>query len=237
MGQEIGNELDEQNGKDKIFASLLCKTGICFFSPLIQLLLLPTKQAADTKGLCSGNHCRSCPFITWFYCALLLSLWAVSSVKHLGCFPKPDLWTKRLVITGPKHGINFVLYLLHFSVLWQFLWVAGLHLSILILCLSWLTEWKSLEPAIKAALHCLLQRIGFGRVCGPECRSNKVILNQESTCFLSQEPGAKWNCSPGKSAVLLHCAMPWAALGEQILQCSWLYHSSWNSPGRALGPY
>lgn len=34
MGQEIGNELDEQNGKDKIFASLLSKTGIYFFFSL-----------------------------------------------------------------------------------------------------------------------------------------------------------------------------------------------------------
>lgn len=63
MGQEIGNELDEQNGKDKIFASLLCKTGIwCFFSLL--LTQLPTEQAFDTKGFCSSNPCRLCPCIT-----------------------------------------------------------------------------------------------------------------------------------------------------------------------------
>lgn len=125
--------------------------------------------------------------------------------KTLGVFPQAWLVNKEIGDYWSKALINFVLHLLHFSILWQFLWVAGLHLSILILCLSWLTEWKSLEPAIKAALHRLLQRIGFGRVCGAECRSNKVILNQESTYLLSQEPGAKWNCSSGKSAVTSLC--------------------------------
>lgn len=169
MGQEIGNELDEQNGKDKLLPHFYVRLGLIFFSP--HTTALPAHRASSWhERFMFRQPLQILPI--HHLILLCLTPFPVGCV-HLGCFPKPDFWTKRLLIAGPKHKVNFVLGLLHFSVLWQFLCGAGLHLSVLILCLSWWTEWKSLEPAIRGeTLHCLLQMIGFGGAHGSGCRSD-----------------------------------------------------------------
>lgn len=176
MGQEIGNELDEQNGKDKIFASLLSKTGIYFF--FFSLIQLPTEQEFDTKGFCSSNPCRLCPdfiihHLILFLCLTpFLGLCPVCNTRGVSpslTFEQRNWWS----LVQSAELILYSIFCIFFPSMTVFFCVAGLHLSILIPCFSWLSEWKSLEPAITGeTLHCLLWRIWFGRVCGSECGSN-----------------------------------------------------------------
>lgn len=90
MGQEIGNELDEQNGKNKVLPHFYVRLGFIFFSPhttapqicpqIIQRTLKVYVQAATADSAHS-----SADFIS-----LTPSPVGCVQCGTLGVFPKPD---------------------------------------------------------------------------------------------------------------------------------------------------
>lgn len=103
------------------FASFLCKIVIYFFHSSYNCTAFCPQDSTvnfyvrttTTDSICSWPGC----FIVFHY----ITCWACTMYNTWYIFLKPAFSKKRLVIICTKYKINFILDLLHFSVLWQFL--------------------------------------------------------------------------------------------------------------------